>query len=275
MEKSIYYKSAEYKNKAINENGEDVYTFIFSTNSIDRDNEIIETLGIDFTNFQTNPVVLKSHRSYELPIGKVIRLWIENDMTKTYLLGDIVFGTDSESQEIKAKVDSGILRAVSIGFKCIEWTYNENSEIRVFTKTELLEVSLVSLPANPDAVRVKDLANKEIDYIKINEIIDKNFKSYLENYELKYGAAISRTNKQKIKDVYDMLSTLVIDLNTCITALTDIAGTIEEVETIDTVETPQEPEKAIEDVEIKEDTNKVDITITNKNELLQIIKGKK
>lgn len=269
--KEFYYKQAEYQKKAINENGEDVYTFIFSTNKIDRDEEIVITEGIDFTNYLSNPVVLKSHKSYELPIGKTLRLWIERTAEKTLLLGDIVFGSDNESQEIKAKVDSGVLRAVSIGFKCIEWIYNENSDIRTFTKTELLEVSMVSLPANPDAIRIKQLSNEnQIDYDKIGEIVDNKFKSYIDEIETKYGAAISRSNKQRIKDAHDLIDTVSMDLQTVKESLIDIVGTMEEIETDAVNDNP----KSVETTEIKKDTNNVDIIHTNKQELYHILKGK-
>lgn len=269
-----FHTSGKLHTKAVNEQGQDVYTFIFSTNEIDRDEEIVITAGIEITNYLTNPVVLKSHASYELPIGKVVNIWLGSEgllpdgTTKTVLYGDIVFGDDKESQEVKMKVDSGILRAVSIGFKCKEWTKDESKDVRIYTKTELLEVSLVSLPSNPSAIRIKELntQNIEIDYELLTEkIVNKVLNS--EIYIEKIGASISRNNKTKLKEIHDLIDTVTMDLHSCKTNLLEIVDSFDGLDTPApaTFESPKETEIEIEK------TNSVDIT--NKQTLLTIIKG--
>jgi hypothetical protein len=62
-------------------------------------------------------------------------------------------GTSDRIDEIISLVEQGILRAVSVGFSPIERKPLDDGGIR-FTKQELLETSLVSIPANPAAVQL-------------------------------------------------------------------------------------------------------------------------
>ena len=63
--KSLISKSADAEN---------TYTFLASTNAIDRQGDSIDQKGWDLTNFKTNPVVVWAHDYSELPIGKVLSI---------------------------------------------------------------------------------------------------------------------------------------------------------------------------------------------------------
>jgi hypothetical protein len=60
------------------------------------------------------------------------------------------------SQEIKALYKGGFMNTVSIGGRALESEHpdEEGGPDRVYTKTELLELSLVPVPANPNALMV-------------------------------------------------------------------------------------------------------------------------
>jgi HK97 family phage major capsid protein len=66
-------------------------------------------------------------------------------------------GTSERIDEIRKLIEAGILKAVSVGFRPKEHTQldskNPFSGLR-FTKQELVETSLVSVPANPNALAV-------------------------------------------------------------------------------------------------------------------------
>jgi HK97 family phage prohead protease len=121
------------------------YTVVMSKEVTDRDGEIISIAGIDTTNFAKNPVVLDSHRMnttvFDI-LGKVI------DIQKTVdsLIGVIEFSDTPQGQMAKRLVDQGILKTLSIGF--IPKTYEGN----VIMNSELLEVSFVAVPSNPEAM---------------------------------------------------------------------------------------------------------------------------
>lgn len=91
---------------------------------------------------------------------------------------DVVFDEDDESQKIKAKVESGSLRGVSVGYMRQQVTEVYPNEIymgrfkgpcEVVDKWELLEFSIVSIPADPTVGVGRDLKNKGDEQMKDNE----------------------------------------------------------------------------------------------------------
>lgn len=119
-------------------------TFVISDESTDRQGEIIKQDGWDFKNYLANPVVLFGHDSYDLPIGKTIDISVENGKT----LATIQFAADiyDKAAIVFNMVKAGILNTVSVGF------INHENEGENLTKNELLEISVVPVPANPNAI---------------------------------------------------------------------------------------------------------------------------
>src|SRR5215471_964186 len=127
----------------------------------DRMNDVIKADGWDLTNFRKNPVALWAHRSDMPPIGRWRDLHIENQSLRGYLeLAPL--GTSERVDEIRKLVEAGILKAVSVGFKPIHSSPRRNGDKVVgeyFQKQELVETSLVSVPANPNALAVAKSLN--------------------------------------------------------------------------------------------------------------------
>lgn len=119
-------------------------TFVISDESVDRQGEIIKQAGWDFTNFKKNPVILFGHDSYDLPIGKAVDIYTEGD--KTYAVIEFAAEIYDKAMTVFNMVKNGILNTVSVGFINLEYDNNE------LTKNELLEVSIVPIPANPNAI---------------------------------------------------------------------------------------------------------------------------
>ena len=129
-----------------------LYSVIFSTSSVDRDREVIFQ-NFELDNFKKNPVLLDSHRydSIDRVIGKIDEIGI----IEGKLQGDISFAIDNPRGLLaKNLVDKGFLGATSIGFIPKQFDADGNP-----TLSELLEVSVVSVPANPEALfkSVKDM----------------------------------------------------------------------------------------------------------------------
>ena len=129
--------------------------FILSDESIDRMGDTISAEGWDLTAFKTNPVALFNHNP-NFPIGKWSDLRVENKS----LRGKLTLapkGTSDRIDEIRKLIDAGILRAVSVGFRDLESEPLDKKSpfggLR-FTKQELIETSLVSVPANPNALAI-------------------------------------------------------------------------------------------------------------------------
>lgn len=132
---------------------------IFSTTAEDRDGDVIEQ-NFDIKNFAKNPVFLDSHRydSIQRIIGKVNNVAVINGK----LQGDVEFALDNELGLLAAKlVEKGFLNATSIGF--IPREFDEKGNI---VRSEILEISAVGVPSNPEALFEKGVKQEEIDEIK-------------------------------------------------------------------------------------------------------------
>jgi HK97 family phage prohead protease len=141
-------------------------TFILSDATPDRMGDVIEASGWDLKNFQRNPVALFNHNA-NFPIGKWRNLRVENGE----LRGDLRLapaGTSDRIDEIRRLVEADILRAVSVGFlpRASEpIVKNSDSCGMRFTQSELIETSLVSIPANPNALAVAKSLNISRDTV--------------------------------------------------------------------------------------------------------------
>jgi HK97 family phage prohead protease len=129
--------------------------FVMSDGSIDRMGDVIEPGGWQLTNFKTHPIALFNHDKDQI-IGK----WVDVRVEGTKLLGRLELaaaGTSPLVDTVRALVDQNILRAVSVGFRPLEQKpLNEDADKYFgpfkFIKSELLECSLVAVPANPNAL---------------------------------------------------------------------------------------------------------------------------
>jgi len=119
------------------------------------------TSGIDMAQFGKNPIMLFMHNrpfgrdtDGMLPIGTVVNLRIENDD----LMGTLNFDeVDDFSKQIKAKWDAGTLRMVSPGLDPIERSEDPDyllpgQKYATVTKSKLLEISVVDMGGNDDAL---------------------------------------------------------------------------------------------------------------------------
>lgn len=140
-----------FKSKA-NSINEDKYqaTFVISDESVDRQGEVIKQDGWDLENFKKNPVILFGHDSWELPIGKAVDIYTEGD--KTYAVIEFAVDIYDKAKTIWEMVKRGILNTVSVGFMNMEYVDGEDYDNVELTKNELLEISIVPIPANPNAI---------------------------------------------------------------------------------------------------------------------------
>lgn len=120
-----------------------------TTPTPDRMGDIVEPLGVKFT----NPVPLLWQHDSRQPIGSAKLLKPTKDgidfearMPKVSEPGTLKDRLDEAWQSVKA----GLVRGASIGFRALELSFMEDGGIR-FIETEVLELSLVTIPANADA----------------------------------------------------------------------------------------------------------------------------
>lgn len=125
--------------------GEGEVEFIVSTDSWDSHGERIKVDGININEFKKNPVVLWGHDGFNLPIAKATKVWKDGNKlmarAKFYL-------KDEFARKVYDYIVDGFLNAVSIGGTVDEW----GSDGLTITKMTMKEFSVVSVPANPDAI---------------------------------------------------------------------------------------------------------------------------
>lgn len=134
---------------------------IATTPAADRDKDRVLPMGAQLDNFVKNPVLMYGH-NYRDPwalIGKVGDLQVDaSGITFLPELRDPASDSDPMTV-IRALWEQKLLRAASIGFTPTKWMENEIGG-KDFVEWELLEISIVPIPANQNALR---LAAKAID----------------------------------------------------------------------------------------------------------------
>lgn len=118
---------------------------IATTPSPDRYQDVVEPLGMEF---KLPLPLLNQHRSTE-PIGHVIDAKVTKDgiLVKCQIAAaGILPYVDTVWAQLKTRLVSGL----SIGFRAMEESYNRDTGGFHFIKTEWMELSVVTVPANAD-----------------------------------------------------------------------------------------------------------------------------
>jgi len=143
-------------------NPDRVRRFSISTDDVDRYSDVLIQAGIDLTHYRSNPVVLLNHNPADLPIGRAVAIEVQEKET----LMDVEFlpaGMDESVDKVVERLEAGFMWAGSVGFlpkSTVRRSQEPNNELfekyplaeRVFTVWELLEFSIVTIPANPMAL---------------------------------------------------------------------------------------------------------------------------
>ena len=156
-----------YTKAEILEKAEDSFTAVASSEVQDRQGEVIKQAGWNLKNFKDNPILLWMHE-HDKPIGKATRVWLDKTGKSPVLKFKGVISTATEyGRAAKQLMEEGILKTFSVGFSALEMDANE------ITKSELFEISLVSVPANPEArlLAAKSLKTAGIEDKTIKDIL--------------------------------------------------------------------------------------------------------
>lgn len=140
------------KNFSVEKDGDWI---VINTGVLDRDNDYLPPSGGDLGNYVLNPVLMWGHNYYDpwALIGKAEEISSSADYIKILPKFREPETDEDPIRIIKALWDAGLLRAASIGFNSSEFKENDEGGI-TFEKWELLEVSLVPIPANQEALRL-------------------------------------------------------------------------------------------------------------------------
>lgn len=126
---------------------------IASSDIEDRQGERVDVAGWELENFKSAPRLLWGHDHQKLPVGKVTSIWVEKS-AKPKLMFKAQFQTVTDfGKSVKKLFEEGFLNTFSVGFKPIDAEHDEDVKSGIkFVKQELLEISVVNVPANPEAL---------------------------------------------------------------------------------------------------------------------------
>lgn len=124
-----------------------------SVEEIDRDNEIIglEALKNALGEYMKNPIIRYMHNKDFGPIGKAIDAYVDN---KGLFIRAKISDKTEKAKEAWGLIEDGILKAFSIGGKVKDFmevkmpVNGVEKEVRKITEMDLMEVSVVDIPAN-------------------------------------------------------------------------------------------------------------------------------
>ena len=133
-----------------------------TTDSIDRDGEVVIPAGMNSKDYEANPVLLYEH-DVKQPIGKMLKMRRgDRSIDADFALAPRPDNHVGEwfPDTVASLMAFGALNTMSIGFLGTEMRPANKADIerfgtgvkRVFGKWKLLEVSVVSIPANQDAI---------------------------------------------------------------------------------------------------------------------------
>ncbi|HEV2207914.1 MAG TPA: HK97 family phage prohead protease [Verrucomicrobiae bacterium] len=132
--------------------------FVSSDATLDRYGEIISPAGWDLAPYLTNPVFQNSHQYGDIihTIGKALITEVRTVADRQVLLQRIQFAVEANpiARIAYPLYAHGYLRAVSVGFIPLRWEDGaaDSPCRRRYIQQQLLEVSAVSIPANPAAL---------------------------------------------------------------------------------------------------------------------------
>lgn len=177
-----------------------VYRALASTDALDRDGDVMVAEGCITEDFMKNPVMLFIHNYRQVPVAKVLNL----EVGKGQVAFSFEFAETDIAKELKYLYDNDFMNAFSVGFypksrfqveddtpdkfkveangTSVEIDLTKYSERprQLICAWELLEVSPVPVPANPEALLIRakeDVIRKFVGSVEqksmVNAILDE------------------------------------------------------------------------------------------------------
>lgn len=133
---------------------------------------------------RSEPVKLLWQHKMEEPIGIITEL--HEDQYGLYMKGKLLLDVE-RAREAYSLIKNGAIRGLSIGYRPVRYHYDPESGVRELLQVDLVEISLVSQPAN--------------DAAEINEV------------KMQAGTKTRRTSKTREKDLAALAAALQHAIN--------------------------------------------------------------
>lgn len=181
--------------------------FIICDNTLNRKGWRLLVEGIDMEGFLKNPVCVLQHNMWSVPIGRWKNLRVENEQ----FLGTVEFDrNDEEAVKLYWKYKDGYMNAVSLNIIPMEESTEPSMLVQgqtypTITKCELMEVSLVTVPGQKNAVKLctpegGDYKLDVLDNKKDNQMVkEEKDKSSEEDLQKMLNAEREKNAKNLVK----------------------------------------------------------------------------
>lgn len=215
MEKTFYLNS-NFETKRLGKSAGLKIAGYANTTDKDRVGDVVTAKawakGVE--NYRKNPVLLYQHK-HDQPIGKVDKVTVDR---KGIYVDAIVSEAAEKLHGVQTLIKDGALKSFSVGFRVKDGNYDEKTDSMTITDVELLEISVVSVPANQNSLfSIRKSFDGDSDY----ENFVKNFKT------------------EESEEEMDTEDTLVEEKSEAISE-TEVVETVETTETIEVEEKAEE-----------------------------------
>jgi HK97 family phage prohead protease len=128
------------------------FDVVASTSAEDLHGEVLEQ-DWKLDRFLKSPVVFFGHESWDLPIGKAENVRVEDGELRARIVL-LSAKANPRAEQVLQAMNEGALRAVSVGYRPGKRTSEKRGgrEVVVHSENELLEISIVGIGANPEAL---------------------------------------------------------------------------------------------------------------------------
>jgi HK97 family phage prohead protease len=129
-----------------------ILRFVASDETLDRYGEVVRLAGWDLTRYRQNPVVVDTH-DYS-SVSKILGRSVAVEITEGKLVNEVEFALDNPLGVLAWRMaKEGFIKSESVGFIPKAWENGDGKTQprRTYTQQELVEISLVAVPANPAA----------------------------------------------------------------------------------------------------------------------------
>jgi HK97 family phage prohead protease len=139
--------------------GEDrTYDFVISSETRDSYGTVFLIDGWDLTRYNANNVVAYNHHAFGPDPDTLIGTSTIRKEGKQLIARLVLEEGNPIAEKVKRKLDNGTLKGASVGAMPHEGRWGnrdagEDPDTIYFTRSELMEWSVVSIPSNPDALK--------------------------------------------------------------------------------------------------------------------------
>jgi len=241
----VEFKNVEIKGEVIKIKG------YASTPTIDRYNDIVDPKAFSnsIIEYMKNPIILLQH-DWNKPV------WKATDYKLNFKWLEVEVEISNDIENLFNNIKTWILKGFSIWYIPTKWEYIEENwiEIRKITWLDLIEISVVSTPANKESLFTLSKSIKSF----FNNLQNENMKTEIKELEVKEEVIEEVKAEEVVVDE-------IIEGSNITETLDEIEKSSENLETL--TETVENTEEVVKDESKEDEVKEIDLL---KNEIKEL-----